>query len=120
MPADILSGLSGSNNGSFDAVAMCNFIQIFSEDQAEIALKNVIKIIKPGGDLYIVGSVLDDNHLSPNTVLNMNIFFLNIYDGGQAYTEQQHRDWLAEAGFENTERTLLPDGRSIIVARKPS
>ena len=28
-----------------------------------------------------------------------NQIFLNVYDGGQAYTESQHRDWLTEAGF---------------------
>ena len=77
-------------------------------------------MVEPGGDLYILGFVLDDSHLSPPNVLNVNLFFLNVYDGGQAYTEQQHRDWLSEAGFGNPERTLLPDGRSVIVARKPS
>ncbi len=117
MPADFLSG---SMNGSFDAVVMRNIIQVLSQDQAQSALKNAIKAVEPGGDLYILGRALDDSHLSPLNALYGNLYFLNIYDGGQAYTEQQHRDWLAEAGFGNTERTLLPDGRSIIVARKPS
>ena len=73
-----------------------------------------------GGDLYILGRVLDDSHLSPPDALNGNLFFLNIYDGGQAYTERQHRDWLTEAGFGSIQRTVLPNGRSIIVARKPT
>lgn len=113
-------GLSGSMNGSFDAVVMCKFIQVLSQDQARSALKNVIKVVEPGGDLYILGRVLDDGHLSPANALNGNLFFLNIYDGGQAYTEQLYRDWLAEAGFESIERTLLSDGQSVIIARKPS
>ena len=40
--------------------------------------------------------------------------------GGQAFTELQHREWLAEAGFGSVERTACSNGRSIIVAHKPS
>ena len=117
MSADVLSG---SINGSFDAVVMKSMIQVLAEDEAQRALKNVIKVVEPGGDLYILGRVLDDSHLSPLNALNGNLLFLNIYDGGQAYTERQHRDWLAEAGFESIERTFLSNGQSIILARKPS
>ena len=117
MAADFLNG---SMNGSFDAVVMRNIIQVMTVDEARSALKNVIQVVKPGGDIYILGRVLDDSHLSPPNGLYGNLFFLNIYDGGQAYTEGHHRDWLAEAGFESIERTVLPNGRSIIVARKPA
>ena len=54
MAADVLSG---SINGSFDAVVMCNFSQVFSQDEARRAMKNVIKAVEPGGKLYIVGGV---------------------------------------------------------------
>ena len=117
MSADFLSG---SMNGSFDAVVMRNIIQVLSQDQARSALKNVIQVVEPGGNLYILGRILDDSHLSPLNGLYGNLFFLNIYDGGQAYTERLHRDWLAEAGFESIERTVLSNGRSIIVGRRPS
>ena len=117
MSADFLSG---SMSGSFDAVVMKNIIQVLSKEQARVALKNTFKVIAPEGDLYILGRVLDDNHLSPENALNGNLFFLNIYDGGQAYTEQLHRDWLAEAGFGSVERTTSSNGRSIIVSHKPS
>ena len=45
--------------------------------------------------------------------------FLNIYDGGQSFTEGEYRQWLDEAGFEDTERVVLPNGNSIITAKKP-
>ncbi|MEC9280477.1 MAG: class I SAM-dependent methyltransferase, partial [Chloroflexota bacterium] len=98
MAADVLSG---SINGPFDVVVMCNFIQGFSQDEARRAIKNVIKAVEPGGKLYIVGRVLDDDHLSPASALNNNLFFLNIYDGGQAHTERQHLERLTDAGFES-------------------
>ena len=44
--------------------------------------------------------------------------YIYVYDVGQAYTEQEHKDWLEEAGFGEFKRTILPDGRSIIKARK--
>ncbi len=117
MSADILRD---SISRSFDAVVICNLIQVMDQDQARTALKNVIKVVEPGGDLYIVGRVLDDSRLSPPSALNANLFFANIYDGGQAYTESQYRDWLSEAGFESVVRSAAPDGRSIFAARKPS
>ena len=117
MSADFLNG---SINGSFDAVVMKNIIQVLSKDEARSALKNVIKVVEPGGDLYISGRVMDDSHLTPRNALNETMVFLNIYDGGQVYTEQLHREWLLEAGFEPIERTVLSGGRSIIVAHKPS
>ncbi len=115
----VADALSGSITGSFDAVVMCNFIQVLSQDQAKSVLKNVFKAVEPGGDIYILGRVLDDSHLSPSSALNSNLFFLNVFDGGQAYTERQHREWIAEAGFDSIRRDQLPDGRSVIIAGKP-
>ena len=47
-----------------------------------------------------------------------NLVYLNIYDEGQACTEREHRDWLTEAGFADFERKILPDGFSLVRARK--
>ena len=47
-----------------------------------------------------------------------NLNYLNIYDGGQAYTEGEYRSWLDAAGFENIERVIISNGESIISARK--
>ena len=92
---------------------------MLSPVQAVAALKNVIKAMEPGGTIYIIGSILDDCRLSPPEAVASNLNFLNIYDGGQAFTEGEYRQWLDEAGFQGTERVVLP-GNSIITARKPS
>jgi hypothetical protein len=47
-----------------------------------------------------------------------NLIYLNVYNEGQAYTEREHKEWLKEAGFEDFERKILPDGFSLIRARK--
>jgi hypothetical protein len=50
--------------------------------------------------------------------VSFNIVFVNVYDEGQAYTEQEHKEWLEEVDFEDFWRMILPDGGSIITARK--
>jgi hypothetical protein len=32
------------------------------------------------------------------------------------YTEQEYKDWLTEAGFEQAERATLPNGDGVITA----
>jgi SAM-dependent methyltransferase len=104
--------------GEYDVAVMRNFVQVLDPDGARRALQHVGQALRPGGDLYIMGVVMDDTRLSPQSALYMNLVFANVYDGGQAYTEAEHRAWLAEAGFDTITRTVLADGSSIITARK--
>lgn len=105
--------------GSYDAAVLCRLIQVLSPDDARRALKNISRAMSPGGTIYIVGSVVDNSRTSPPESVILNLVYINLYDEGQAYTEQEHRDWLAEAGFEGFERIIVPGGYSIITARKP-
>jgi ubiquinone/menaquinone biosynthesis C-methylase UbiE len=109
----------GPLSGAFDVAVLSRLLQVLSPDQARCVLWNVGQIVEPGGAIYIVGQVLDNSRLSPPETVAGNLFFLNVFDEGQAYTEQEHRDWLAEAGFEQCERLLLPNKMSIVSARKP-
>lgn len=115
MTADVLSD---SLTGSFDVAVLSSFIQVISPDKARRALKNIGKIINPGGAIYIRGDVVDDLGTSPLASAMRNLLYLNEYDAGQAYREKEHREWLTEAGFEDFERKILPDGFSLIRARK--
>jgi ubiquinone/menaquinone biosynthesis C-methylase UbiE len=116
LPADVVQS---PVPGSFDVAIMMRLIQVLSVDQARHVLQYVQQILEPGGVLSIVGQVLDDSHLSPLETVVGNIFFLNIVEEGHAYTEQEQRDWLAEAGFTGVERAALPNKMSHIIARKP-
>ena len=117
MTADVLSD---SLADSFDVAVLSSFIQVISPDKARRALKNIGKIINPGGAIYIRGDVVDDSGTSPLASTMRNLLYLNEYDAGQAYREKEHREWLTEAGFEDFERKILPDGFSLIRARKPT
>jgi len=109
----------GPLSGAFDVAVLFRLLQVLSPDQARRVLRNVGQIVEPGGAIYIIGQVLDNSRLSPPETVAGNLFFLNVFDEGQAYTAQEHRDWLADAGFEQCERLLLPNRMSIVSARKP-
>ena len=91
---------------------------MISRDQARRALQNIGKAVRPGGAIYIRGDIVDDSGISPLGSVMRNLVYLNIYDQGQAYTEREHREWLTEAGFEDFERKILPDGFSMVRAQK--
>ena len=111
--------VNGPLIGHFDLAVLLRVIHVFSPDQARRTLQNVSQVIEPGGAIYIVGPVIDNSRISPPATVGSNLHFINIFDEGQASTEQELRDWLAEAGFVGFERTTLPGVQSIVTARKP-
>jgi hypothetical protein len=106
--------------GSYDVAVLRNLVQVLSPDQARRALSNVGASMEPGGAIYIVGYVLEDSRLAPANAIGINLVFLSVYDGGQSYTEGEHRAWLVEAGFGEIEvrYSAGPGGSTVIVARK--
>ena len=110
--------INESLSGAFDAAVLSSFIQVISRDQARRALQNVGKVVNPEGAIYIRGDIVDDSGTSPLGSVMRNLVYLNIYDQGQAYTEHEHREWLTAAGFADFERKILPDGFSMVRARK--
>ena len=115
--ADAVNGPLG---GSFDVAVKRAFIRVLSPEEAQSAIKNVADVLEPGGELYILGiGIIDDSRVSPAESVLFNLVFVNIYDGGEAYTEEQHRDWLDEAGLIDFQRVTLPNGSGIVSARKP-
>jgi methylase of polypeptide subunit release factors len=105
--------------GSYDVAVLSALIQVLSPDDARRALKNVGQVVNPDGAIYITGSgIIDNSRTSPPDLVGFNLVFINVYEEGQAYTEQEYQHWLEEAGFGDFERIILPDERSIIAARK--
>ena len=104
--------------GSFDVVVARHIIQVLSEDDSRALLNNLSAVLNPGGDIYLIGWILDDSRVSPQKTVGFNLVLLNGYEDGQAYTEQEYGEWLEEAGFVDYERLVFPDGASILTARK--
>jgi 2-hydroxy-4-(methylsulfanyl)butanoate S-methyltransferase len=104
--------------GRFDLVIVKALLQTLSAEEAGRVVQNVGRATERGGSIYILGAILDDSRLSPIVPVASNLYFINLYDGGQAYTEQEHRDWLGAAGFGEVQRDTLPDGTGVVIARK--
>jgi len=118
LAADVLSG---PLRGSYEAAILRNLIQVLSPKDARLALKNISTAINPGGKIYIIGQILDDSRQSPPEAVGFNLNFINIFDVGESYTEQEYREWLGKAGFIDIERAsyMLAGGVGLITARNP-
>ena len=117
LAADVLAR---APEGRFDAAVLRNLIQVLGPDAASRALQNVGAAIDRDGALFIIGHILEDSRLAPAAAVGLNLAFLSIYDEGQAYTEREHRTWLADAGFTDidVQYGAAPGGASIVTARK--
>jgi ubiquinone/menaquinone biosynthesis C-methylase UbiE len=111
----------GPLTGSFDVAVMRAFIQVLWPEEARQAVKNVSTVINAGGTIYVLGHILDNSRITPIEEVGYNMACMNYYERVPAeYTEQEYKDWLAEAGFEQTERGKMPNGDGIMVAKKPA
>ncbi len=105
-------------SGSYDVVVARHVVQVLSVDDSRALLSNLATVLKPGGVIHLLGWILDNTRLTPQNTVGYNLVLLNDYDDGQAYTEQEYQEWLAEAGFGAFKRVVFPDGVSILTARK--
>jgi cyclopropane fatty-acyl-phospholipid synthase-like methyltransferase len=112
--------LSGVLPGSYDTMLLKGLLHVLSAEDARLAVKNTGAAVTSGGKIYIIGQILDDSRTAPLEAVGFNLVFINTYDDGESYTEQEYRDWLSEAGFVDIERAkfLLPDGDGLMTARK--
>jgi SAM-dependent methyltransferase len=106
--------------GSYDVVVLRGLLQVLPLEHARLAVKNIGASVNLEGKIYIVGQILDDSCTSPLEAVGFNLIFINTFDAGESYTEQEHRDWLSAAGFVDIERAnfLLRDGHGLMTARK--
>jgi predicted O-methyltransferase YrrM len=106
--------------GSWDMAVLRAFLPVLAPAQARQALSNLSTVMASGGLIYITDwGMLDDSRLSPPVVVGTNLFFLNVFDEGQAYTEHEVRSWLTEVGFVDVVCVRQPNGAGIVTARKP-
>lgn len=115
MTADVVRG---PLTGSFDVAVLRAFIQVLPSDQARRALKSVSEVINPGGVIYVLGHMLDNSRISPLEEVWHRMVSLTFYDVPVPHTEQEHKDWLTEADFEQIDRDTLPNGDGVMIARK--
>jgi SAM-dependent methyltransferase len=108
--------------GSHDAAVLRNLLQVLAVDHAQRVVDNVARSLKPGGEVFILGAVLDDDGMGPEGALALNLFFLNVFEDGEAYTEGEYRSWLETAGCTDIKRSPVGGGLdlSLMTARTRS
>lgn len=106
-------------SGNYEIILARHLFQVLSAEDSRSLLGNILGAIKPGGQLIIIGWVLDDSRRSPEITVGYNLILLNGYENGQAYTESEYKEWLGNAGYEGFQRTILANGDSIIMTQKP-
>ncbi|MEE8305077.1 MAG: methyltransferase [Candidatus Tectomicrobia bacterium] len=106
--------------GFYDVAVMRTLLQVLPSEDAQRVVQNLSGAIEPGGTVYIVDAILDDSRLSPPSALSFNLFAINVFEAGAAYTEHEGREWLSAAGFVDIERAsfLLAGGFGLMTARK--
>ncbi|MCC8167014.1 MAG: methyltransferase domain-containing protein, partial [Planctomycetes bacterium] len=85
--------------GRYDVAVLRAVLQTLSRADAHATLNHVGQAMAPGADLYIIGTVMENSHVGPPISLAYSMVFLNSYDDGQAYTEEEYHNMLDAAGF---------------------
>jgi hypothetical protein len=91
---------------------------VLSAEDSQALLRNLSAALNPGGEIYLIGWILDNSRLTPQKTVGYNLVLLNGYEAGQAYTEQEYFTWLDAAGFKDFRREVYDDGSSILSARR--
>ncbi|MEZ4868574.1 MAG: methyltransferase [Caldilineaceae bacterium] len=100
--------------GTYDVAVLHRFTNVLGAEAARRVIHKVGAAVNPGGMVIIRGPILDDSRLSPAAVVDVNLALINLFAGGEAHTEGEHRAWLTEAGFTAIERI----GPDLVVAQK--
>lgn len=100
--------------GRYDVAVLRSVLQVLSPQEAQAVVLNVAATLDAGGELFVVGRMLNDDRLSPPEAVAVNVMFLNVYDHGQAWTEREYRACFAAAGLVEVTRQPLAGGYSVM------
>jgi hypothetical protein len=100
--------------GRYDVATLRSVLQVLAPADAARVVVNVAAALAPGGELFMVGRMLDDGRLSPPEAVAVNVMFLNVYETGQAWTEGEYRAWFEAAGLTGVSRQPLAGGYSVL------
>jgi hypothetical protein len=106
--------------GPYDVAIARALLQTVSRKQARDCLKNISRAMAPGGPIYIIGTFLENSRRAPLSSVGGGLVFLNCYDDGGAYAEEEYAEMLREAGFSEPtiEFEAFNDGLGRIIAHK--
>ncbi len=103
----------------YDLVLLTNFLHHFNPVTCEGLLRKVHAALVPGGRVMLLEFVPNDDRVSPPESAFFSIIMLGTTPDGDAYTFEQFRQMLSNAGFRNPEHIHLEQTpESVIIAGK--
>ena len=116
LTADVLNG---PLPGSYDAAILRALIQVFSPKTRALRSRTSGRINPAARHISSDRSLIIHVKSSPAAV-GFNLNFINTFDVGESYTEQEYREWLSKAGFVDIERAsyMLAGENGLMTARK--
>ncbi|MEI6885909.1 MAG: methyltransferase [Bacteroidota bacterium] len=117
----IMSGdyLSDNFGQAFDLVLMFAIIHINSPDENKLIIKKGVEALSTGGTLVIMDHLLNDDRTEPFIGA---MFAINMLVGtrkGDAYTLDEIRGWMQEAGLADIKTISPSSGNQYITGIKP-
>ena len=76
-------------------------------------------MLPPGGSVYVLGQILDEDMVHPLGAALANLVFLSFYEHRCSLPERRYRAFIEAAGFVDQERRMTGSGLSIMLARVP-
>jgi SAM-dependent methyltransferase len=92
----------------YDAALLTNFLHHFDKPTCETLLRKIKASLAPGGKVYTVEFVPNEDRVSPPAAAAFAVIMLCSTPSGDAYTFEELRGMFANAGFSQTERLEIP------------
>ena len=101
----------------FDIVLLTNFLHHFDEPTNLALLQKLRAALKPGGRVFTVEFVPNEDRVSPPRAASFSLQMLTSTQSGDAYTYRQLASMLQQAGFVRSElHDLSPLMNSLVIA----
>lgn len=105
--------------GGIDAVLFGHMMTIWSPERDTALLRRAYEALPSGGKVLVFNMMGDDDEIGPMSAALGSPYFLTTATGqGMMYSWREHESFLATAGFQQTERHVLPKDHGLLVGVK--
>ena len=93
---------------NYDVVLVPNFLHHFDPPTCVTFLKRIYPTLRPGGCVAIVEFIPNPDRVTPPEAASFSLVMLATTAAGDAYTFEEFKDMLSEAGFKQARQYPLP------------
>jgi len=115
LPGDVFKVDVGTG---YDVVLVTNFLHHFDQQTCTGFLRRVYAALKSGGKVVVLEFVPNPDRVSPPIPASFSLTMLAGTPSGNAYTFEELRQQLQDAGFKNISAHPLPTPQTILLAQK--